>query len=87
LQLFLRLAFGSPSRLCIIPFQDVLGLGTEHRMNTPGTGSGNWKWRFTIDQVSKEKLEDIRSLTTVFGRAPGKEKNGNSGKLNSKMKP
>lgn len=70
LQLFLRLAFGSPSRLCIIPFQDVLGLGTGHRMNTPGTGSGNWKWRFTADQICKEKLQNIRDLTSVFGRAP-----------------
>jgi len=81
LQLFLRLAFGSPSRLCIIPFQDVLGLGTEHRMNTPGTGSGNWKWRFTVDQISKEKLQNIRELTNVFGRAP--EKKDSSEKFNS----
>jgi 4-alpha-glucanotransferase len=43
-------------------------------MNTPGTGSGNWKWRFTEDQICKEKLQEIRELTSVFGRAPDKEK-------------
>lgn len=74
LKMFLRLAFGSPSKLCIIPFQDVLGLGTEHRMNTPGTNCGNWKWRFTVDQISQEKLLTIRELTNVFGRAPAKAK-------------
>lgn len=70
LKLFLRLAFGSPSKLCIIPFQDVLGLGTEHRMNTPGTNGGNWKWRYTADQIENHKLKVIKDLTCLFGRAP-----------------
>lgn len=70
LKQFLRLAFGSPSSLCIIPFQDVLGLGTEHRMNTPGTDCGNWKWRFVSNQITKDKLQTIADLTNVFGRVP-----------------
>jgi 4-alpha-glucanotransferase len=67
---FLRLAFGSPSKLCIIPFQDVLGLGTSHRMNIPGKESGNWQWRFTDALVSKEKMNMVASLTSIYGRAP-----------------
>jgi len=70
LERFLRLAFGSSSRLCIIPFQDVLGLDTKHRMNIPGKDSGNWQWRFTNDLVSIEKLSLVASLTSIYGRSP-----------------
>ena len=66
----MRLAFGSPSKLCIIPFQDVLGLGSDHRMNTPGTDSGNWKWRYTPELLTKDKIELIAELTSVYGRSP-----------------
>lgn len=66
---FLRLAFSSSSKLCIVPFQDVLGLGSEHRMNIPGKVSGNWKWRFTKEMVIPEKTEYIAELTEVYGRS------------------
>jgi 4-alpha-glucanotransferase len=36
----------SPAALAILPLQDVLRLGSEARMNTPGTDNGNWTWRF-----------------------------------------
>lgn len=70
LNMFLRLAFASPSKLCIIPFQDVLGLGSGHRLNTPGTNGGNWKWRYTKDLVTDDKLQRIAELTNIYGRAP-----------------
>ena len=41
----IELALSSRARLAIVPLQDVLGLGSEARMNTPGTAEGNWKWR------------------------------------------
>jgi 4-alpha-glucanotransferase len=41
----IRLAFASPARLAMIQAQDVLGLGSEGRMNQPGTPKGAWKWR------------------------------------------
>ncbi len=41
----IRLAYASPAALAIVPLQDVLRLGTEARMNTPGSESGNWRWR------------------------------------------
>lgn len=40
-----RLAFSSPARLAIVPAQDALGLGSEARLNLPGTAEGNWSWR------------------------------------------
>ena len=44
-------ALCSPCRLAVAPMQDLLGLGSESRMNTPGTTEGNWKWRFSWSQV------------------------------------
>jgi len=40
-----ELALGSPADLAVLPMQDVLELGSSARMNTPGSSSGNWKWR------------------------------------------
>ncbi len=52
----------------ILPVQDVLGLGTEGRMNTPGTTSGNWEWRLRTGQLSDGSLERLRELATATGR-------------------
>jgi 4-alpha-glucanotransferase len=41
----IRLAFASPARVAMAQMQDVLGLGAEARMNTPGRSAGAWKWR------------------------------------------
>lgn len=61
-------ALGSVANLAIIPMQDILELGTEHRMNTPGTTTGNWLWRFNWDQVTPEKSERLRYLVEAFYR-------------------
>jgi len=45
---------GSPAALAILPMQDVLRLGSEARMNTPGTDEGNWTWRFEWDDLSSD---------------------------------
>jgi 4-alpha-glucanotransferase len=58
----------SPSRLCIIPLQDVLGLPTEHRMNTPGSESGNWRWRMLPEHLSGKYFSSITEFTEVYGR-------------------
>ena len=39
-------AFASRADTAIVPLQDYLGLGSEHRLNTPGRAGGNWRWRF-----------------------------------------
>jgi 4-alpha-glucanotransferase len=43
--------YDSVAQLAVVPMQDLLGLGTESRMNVPGTVAGNWRWRFRWDQV------------------------------------
>jgi 4-alpha-glucanotransferase len=49
--MLIRQAMASSARTAIIPWQDFLGLDSQHRMNTPGTTQGNWRWRFSWDQV------------------------------------
>ena len=54
--------------LAIIPMQDILMLGSEHRMNRPGTEQGNWQWRFSWDQLSEELPRKMARLTALYGR-------------------
>ena len=60
---------GSRAMTAMFPVQDILGLGSDARMNTPGTTSGNWEWRLRSDQLSDESLHDLRGLTLATGRA------------------
>jgi 4-alpha-glucanotransferase len=61
-------AFASVSNLAVVPMQDVLCLGTESRMNTPGTVEGNWTWRFSWDQLDGVYVERLKHLVDLFGR-------------------
>jgi 4-alpha-glucanotransferase len=45
----IRLAWSSVAKIAVVPLQDLLGLGSEARMNTPGTATGNWRWRLESD--------------------------------------
>ena len=67
-QPFVALAMQSIARMCIIPMQDYLGLGTEARMNTPSTIGCNWRWRMTDDQFTQELCRDILARTRRYGR-------------------
>ena len=67
-QPFVALAMQSIARMCIIPMQDYLGLGTEARMNTPSTIGCNWRWRMTDDQFTNELCRDILARTRRYGR-------------------
>ncbi len=66
----IRVAFSSKARLAIAPMQDFLGLGSEARINTPGTPAGNWRWRLIETQLSDEVRENIASMVSTSGRAP-----------------
>jgi 4-alpha-glucanotransferase len=66
----MRLAMSSVARTCIIPMQDVLGLGTEARMNRPGIPHGNWRWRLRRDALDARVEERLRELTETYGRRP-----------------
>ncbi|MBP9708088.1 MAG: 4-alpha-glucanotransferase [Oligoflexales bacterium] len=48
----------SAANTCIFPLQDLLGLGTDSRINIPGTATGNWNFRFTNEQISSEALSE-----------------------------
>ena len=67
-QPFVALAMQSIARMCIIPMQDYLGLGTEARMNTPSTIGCNWRWRMTEDQFTEDLCRDILAQTRRYGR-------------------
>jgi 4-alpha-glucanotransferase len=66
----IRAALASVATLAVVPLQDVMALGGEHRMNTPGKPDGNWRWRFTWDQVSGATAPHLRHLTEMYGRLP-----------------
>jgi 4-alpha-glucanotransferase len=64
-----RLAMLSSARWCVIPVQDLLGLGAAARINTPGEARGNWNWRMTARQFDALPVKRLLELTTTFGRA------------------
>ncbi len=64
----IQAALGSVANLAVIPMQDILELGSEARMNTPGTTEGNWKWRFQWDQLSDERAVRFTYLVRLFNR-------------------
>ncbi|PYX44886.1 MAG: 4-alpha-glucanotransferase [Acidobacteria bacterium] len=64
----IRTVLASVANTAIIPLQDVLGLGTEARMNLPGTSRGNWRWRFRPDALSPELAKRLRELNEAYDR-------------------
>ena len=65
----MRAALNSVAHLAVFPLQDVLGLGSAHRMNTPGTlGDANWSWRFDWPMVGDEPGRVLGLLTAASGR-------------------
>jgi 4-alpha-glucanotransferase len=64
----IRLALSSVATLAIIPLQDILGLGSEARMNTPAQIHGNWCWRFLLEALSAEVGARLAEMTQVYGR-------------------
>ncbi|MEM9807836.1 MAG: 4-alpha-glucanotransferase [Cyanobacteria bacterium P01_D01_bin.56] len=65
----IRLALSSVATLAIIPLQDLLGLGSEARMNTPGLAEGNWEWRFDEAVLNSTLRQQFTTLTELCGRA------------------
>ncbi len=67
---FIRAAFSSVARLAIVPLQDVLGLGSEARMNTPSLSDGNWGWQFTTNSLTDAVAKKLFELSYVCDRRP-----------------
>ena len=66
--LMLRSLFASVANTVIVPMQDLLGLGSEARMNTPGVTDGNWGWRLPRESLTDALAHDLHSLTELYGR-------------------
>ncbi len=64
----LRSVWQSPAEAALFPFQDLLGLGSEARMNIPATVTGNWTWRFDWSQVPPELAAACQRLAAESGR-------------------
>lgn len=68
-----KTAMNSAANLAVTPLQDILGLGSEGRFNTPGTAHGNWTWRTSRDAFSAKLAEELKDLTLASGRLPLRE--------------
>lgn len=66
----IRGIFSSCANLAIVPIQDILDLGSEHRMNRPGENTGNWTWRMLPGQFNEFFRQRLRDMTVLYGRAP-----------------
>ncbi len=67
---FIRLALSSIADTAILPMQDVLGLGSEARMNTPSTIGGNWNWQMLEGDLNSELALRLRKMNQIYGRIP-----------------
>ncbi|EDX84354.1 4-alpha-glucanotransferase [Synechococcus sp. PCC 7335] len=65
----IRLALSSIANQAVIPMQDILGLGSQARMNTPGVGEGNWGWRYSEAMLTQTIKTYLKELTELYGRA------------------
>lgn len=60
--------FESIADTVIVPLQDILESGSEARMNTPGVEGGNWRWRFTTEEIDADRIHWLRTLANRTGR-------------------
>jgi len=65
----LRLAWSSVAAISVAPLQDVLGLGSEARMNLPGSAKGNWRWRLRAWDHVGQGMDRLGEITGAYGRA------------------
>lgn len=66
----IALAWASRAQLAIAPAQDVLGLGSDARLNHPGKGTGNWRWRLPRGALTAGHARRLREATRRAGRLP-----------------
>jgi 4-alpha-glucanotransferase len=66
---FIRAVLASVADTAIIPAQDLVGLGSEARMNRPGTMADNWRWRLVPGQLSSDQARTLAVMTETYDRA------------------
>ena len=64
----IKAAFSTDAQLAIAPMQDYLGLGSEARLNVPGTSGGNWRWRVLVTQLAPEVCDNVAEMVRASGR-------------------
>ena len=64
----IRAALSTDASIAIAPLQDFLGLGSEARLNTPGTPGGNWRWQVLESQLSAKLCDNIASIVKASER-------------------
>lgn len=67
----IRATINSPANFALVPMQDVLGLGSEARMNTPSLSDGNWCWRFDANVTGRSLAQKLRVIAEMSDRLPG----------------
>ena len=67
---FIRSLMNSVADTVIFPVQDILGLGSDARMNIPGTAEGNWRWRISTGRLTDEVAAKLKGLVETFDRVP-----------------
>ena len=66
-----KMAYGSVAKIAIAPMQDILNLGQEDRMNTPGTMHHNWTWRVEPEFLTKSVQKQLKEWTKLYDRKGG----------------
>jgi 4-alpha-glucanotransferase len=69
----MRAAWSSVADLAIVPLQDIIGLGSEARINIPSTLGNNWKWRATEDQINNKLAKRVYKYVQMYGRVNNAE--------------
>jgi 4-alpha-glucanotransferase len=64
----IRTAYTSVAEMAIVPVQDILGFGSEARMNTPGANHDNWSWRLYPGVLTSDQAAGLRRLAVLTGR-------------------
>ena len=65
----IRAVMASVAQTAIVPMQDILGIGSEGRMNLPASSSGNWFWRLRAGEFDRELIDRLREMTETYGRS------------------
>lgn len=65
---FIRCVLSSPCCMAVVPMQDVLHLGSEARMNLPGTIGGNWAWRMKPGAATEDVARHLREMNQEYQR-------------------
>jgi 4-alpha-glucanotransferase len=66
--MMIRTLMASVANTVLFPLQDVLGVGSEGRMNLPGTSSGNWRWRFRESSLTPEAAARLKQWAATYDR-------------------